>query len=321
MKISSITPNIPKYNAKNIQNKNTKQSLHQKENNKNSIYTRSFKSIYIDEYTDIGDVSVHDVPPVFYYEDALLINEIVSLFPNQDCFIGRGYENFPVLKYREKPYDIQHYTYNEDDKKYHITIDPNEPVFAEEPLILYPPDDKYKERSKSDKLNMHIGLPSSHKMNPSLFFTLYSGYELHKKLLFKRDQIFEIVGINQRVDFGGKNVLEKAHDEIDDTEMALVRYLCDFAYTSENPDISDNMIRHSDYAKRETYLNAKLQIDLKTSIGTRPKPPEKSEDKDNLLDLKDIDLCETIIRGFPEEALNQKRLDEITRVWEKESSS
>lgn len=321
MKIASISPNIPKHNIKNVHNKNIRQSSPQNNVNKNTNYKQSFKAIYIDEYTDIGDVSVHDVPPVFYYEDALLINEIVALFPNQDCFIGRGYENFPVLKFREKPYDIQYYTNDEKENKYHITIDPKDSTFGEEPLILYPQDNKYKERSKCEKLNMHIGLPSSHKMNPSLFYTLYSGYELHKKLLFKRDQILEIVGTNKSVDFGGKNVLEKAHDEIDDAEMALVRYLCDFAYVSENPEISEGMIRHSDYSKRESYLNAKLQIDLKTSIGTRPKPPSKSEDKDNLMDLKDTDLCETVIRGFPEEALNQKRLDEITRTWENESSS
>ena len=63
----------------------------------------SFGAIYVEQNIDLGRTAESRFPPKFSKRDELLLNEIAQLYPNQDCFIRRGYCNFPRLEFREKP--------------------------------------------------------------------------------------------------------------------------------------------------------------------------------------------------------------------------
>ena len=91
--ISNITNSFPK--AKNTNNQ--KQNV-------------SFGAIYVEKNVDLGRTADSRFPPKFNRRDELLLNEIAQLYPNQDCFIRRGYSNYPRLEFREKPTSLQVFT-------------------------------------------------------------------------------------------------------------------------------------------------------------------------------------------------------------------
>ena len=100
MNISSITNSIKSFPQK----LNQKQSHY---NNVNKSNAPSFKGIYVEDIVDLGDVAASNDPPTFLPKDALLLNEIASQYPNQDCFICKGYAGLPRLEYRERPPQVQ----------------------------------------------------------------------------------------------------------------------------------------------------------------------------------------------------------------------
>ena len=112
---------------------NTVRSFPKKiENNNNNV---SFKSIYIDKNTDLGRCKAGIFPARFQKKDALLLNEISQRYPNQDCFIRKGYGGRPYLEFREKPADVQVFEPTMY-KQYKVEIDPNDKENPCVPLIL-----------------------------------------------------------------------------------------------------------------------------------------------------------------------------------------
>ena len=298
MKISPIS-NTYNFYGKKLKNKKQSAPL---SNNENSSKTEkgknavSFKSIYLENIVDLGMVSQQTAAPKFLKKDALLLNEIAQDYPNQDCFIRKGYGGYPYLEYREKPVDVQLFNsaiYN----RYTTSIDPADDECPVEPLIIYP-DSRY---------NIFIGLNSFISLNPSLAYTIKAGFEVHKKLLEKKMQIMETIGRTDPVDLGDESVTKKAHKAIEDVEIAVIRYLLESAYAAVSDRASAQQIYESNYPKVQSRLDAKRKLDLVTSTAKRP---EVNLEK---LDSEKVHICELAMRNFPNVDENKARIEELTR--------
>ncbi len=256
-----------------------------------TLNNASFKGIYVDYTTDIGNAKAGVYPARFLAKDALMLNEIARKYPNQDCFICRGYGGKPRLEYRERPMDVQVFE-STSFKQYKTEVNPDDKDYPCIPLIIHPDSD----------LNFLIGVPSYISTNPSLPFTVQAGFELHKKLIEKKYQILEILGKNESVDFGGETVTEKAHKAIEDIEIALTRYLVESAYAALTDRASASQIYSSNYPKVQSRLEERRKIDLTTSVAKQPND-DNSEEKD---------ICEIVMQRYPDVEENKKRIKELT---------
>lgn len=253
----------------------------------------SFKGIFIDKLVNLGNSKDRAYPPRLLKKDALLLNVIAQQYPNQDCFIRRGYADRPRLEYREKPPEV---TFFEADfaKRYKISIDAVDKDYPCEPLIIYP----------DSPLNFIIGVPSYISTNPSLPYTVKAGYELHKKLIEKKMQIMDVIGKNDSVDFGGESVMQKAHKAIEEVEVAVTRYLVESAYAALADRASARQIYASDFPIIQDVLDNNRRLDLITSVAhqasIKPQPPEE------------MDICDFAMKYYPKTSENIDRIKEIT---------
>lgn len=248
--------------------------------------TISFKGIYVEDIVDLGDVAESSLPAKFLKKDALLLNEIAQDYPNQDCFIRKGYGGMPRLEYREKPPVVQTFS-NTVFKQYNVSIDPDDKEYPVEPLLLY----------EDSPLNRMIGLTSFISLNPSLPYTIKAGFELHKKLLEKKQQIMDVVGKTDGVDLGEETLIEKAHKAIADVEEAVTRYLLESAYVALTDRASASQIYASNYPKVQSRLDAKRTLDLTTSVAKQPEPDNTKEK---------IDICEVAMKMYPDYQENKE---------------
>lgn len=256
----------------------------------------SFKSIYIDALADVGSLKSGIYPAKFLAKDALLLNEIAQDYPNQDCFIRKGYGSRPRLEYREKPPEVQVFTPTFNDE-YKSVIDPNDKKYPCEPLLIY----------EDDPINFIIGVPSFISTNPSLQYTVKAGYELHKKLMEKKFQIMDVIGRTDTVDFGGETVTQKAHAAIKETEYSVIRFLLESAYAVLIDRASARQIYESNYPKIQTRLDAKRRLDLTTSVAEQC----KLEAESNKVDKNKTDICELAVKNYPSKSENIERINEL----------
>lgn len=276
MKISAVSNAINSFSKKYVPS------------HKNNV---AFKSIYVESSIDLGEVSADEEHTKFLPKDALLLNEISNLYPNQDCFIKRGHAGLPCLEYREKPPEIQNFSTNLFNQ-YNISMDPNDKNYPSEPLLLY----------KDDNLNRMIGMPSFISLNPSLPYTIQVGFELHKKLIEKKKQIMEIVGKTDGVALGEKTLIERAHEGIKDVEEAVKRFLLESAYLALSKRASASQIYASNYPKVQAEMDAKRTLDLTTSLAKqnelKAKIDQSVKEHDDV-DIAKIDICDYALHQYP----------------------
>lgn len=293
MKISqNFNTHFPKYNS-GVQKKSSGQ--------KDKV---SFGSIYIEDVCNPGEVAKKGLTPQLLAKDALLLNDIAKEYPNQDCFIRKGFRDYPRLEYREKPPEVQVFTSNLADK-FKVTIDPDDDKYPSEPLIIY----------ENDPLTMFIGLPSFVSLNPSLPYTVKAGYEVHKKLLEKKIKIEEAVGKNDIVDFGDEPVIKKAHKAIEDIETAVIRYLMECSYAALTDKADACQLYASNYPKVQSRLADRRIFDLTTSVKEqdRIKTEKILEDAANNKKSAKTDICETAMNNYPNLHENKARIKELSK--------
>ncbi len=255
----------------------------------------SFKSVYVEDIVDLGSVSENTTPPKFLKKDALLLNEIAQEYPNQDCFIRKGYAGLPRLEYRERPPEVQVFTETLA-KQFKTSIDPNDSEYPVEPLLLY----------ADSRLNRFIGMTSFISLNPSLPYTVKVGFELHKKLIEKKYQIMDVVGKSDNLNLGEETLIQKAHKAIEDVETAVTRYLLEASYAALTDRASASQIYASNYPKVQSRLDAKRRLDLITSIANRPELDVEAMKKNK------IDICDLAVKNYPNTEENKARIEELS---------
>ena len=171
MKISPISCYYNSYPSQKVSNKTVST---QKNNISKKNDIPSFKSIYVEDLIDLGEVSEKKGKPLFLPKDYYLLNEIANQYPYQDCFIMCGKSNYPRLEYRERPPQVQVFSRTLANE-YKVELDPYESDYPIVPLLIHDDDD----------LNRFIGMTSYISLNPSLPTTVQAGYELHKKMIEK----------------------------------------------------------------------------------------------------------------------------------------
>ena len=283
MRISSISNQISSF-----PNKISKQNHAVKNNN-----SQSFKGIYIEDIVDLGKVALQPGTSKFLPKDFLLLNEIANEYPNQDCFITKGYSGFPKLEFRERPAEVQ--TFRKTlSKDFRIELNPADKDYPVVPLLLY----------DNDNLTRYIGMTSYISLNPSLPYTVMAGYELHKKLIEKKFEILKGIGKTDEYayDVGDKTIMERAHKEIEDVEIAVTRYLLESAYAALTDRASAQQIYASNYPKVQSRLSEKRKYDLTTSIANRPKIDLEE------IKTKKMDICKIAMENYPDVNENKDRI-------------
>ncbi|MBQ8886377.1 MAG: hypothetical protein IJY61_01580 [Candidatus Gastranaerophilales bacterium] len=263
----------------------------------------SFGSIYVERNVDLGRTADSRFPPKLNRRDELLFNEIAQLYPNQDCFIRRGYSNYPRLEFREKPASLQVFTPTLADQ-YKIDIEPRDEENPCVELLL----------TKSDKIsNRIIGLQNYIAMNPSLAFTISAGFEVHKQMLDRKYTLLQLIGNGDEVDLGGKTVSEAAYEEIKPIEIAVKRYLLECAYAAIKDRASAAQIYGSNLPKVQTRLEANRKLDLTTSVADRVPVLDEELTKDR------IDICEVATVTYPNMKENEERIKKLERFMRDKS--
>ena len=263
----------------------------------------SFGSIYVERNVDLGRTADSRFPPKLNRRDELLFNEIAQLYPNQDCFIRRGYSNYPRLEFREKPASLQVCTPTLADQ-YKIDIEPRDEENPCVELLL----------TKSDKIsNRIIGLQNYIAMNPSLAFTISAGFEVHKQMLDRKYTLLQLIGNGDEVDLGGKTVSEAAYEEIKPIEIAVKRYLLECAYAAIKDRASAAQIYGSNLPKVQTRLEANRKLDLTTSVADRVPVLDEELTKDR------IDICEVATVTYPNMKENEERIKKLERFMRDKS--
>lgn len=290
MKIPAISNSLNSFPSKNTSKSNNSFSADKK--------NVSFKGIYVEDIVDLGDVAEQGFPATFLKKDALLLNEIAQEYPNQDCFIRKGFGGMPRLEYREKPPVVQNFSASVF-KQYNISIDPDDKDYPAEPLLLY----------GDSPLNRMIGMTSYISLNPSLPYTVKAGFELHKKLLEKKQQIMEVVGKTDSVDLGEETLVEKAHNAIADVEEAVKRYLLEAAYIALTDRASASQIYASNYPKVQSRLDAKRTLDLTTSVAKQPVA-------DSAAAKEKVDICEVAMKMYPDMQENKAANEKLQKYME-----
>ena len=282
MNISTVSNTVRAF-PKN--NNNAKQKA---ENNK-----VSFKGIFVDFSVDLGRNKEDSYPARFQPKDALLLNEIAQEYPNQDCFIKKGYGCKPCLEFRERPPVVQRFEETLANQ-YKINVSSSDSLYPPVPLLLHPDDDS----------NFLIGVPSSISTNPSLPTTIRAGFEVHKKMLERKYQLMDLIGRTDVVDLGGKSISQKAYESIKEIEMAVKRFLIESAYVALTDRASGRQIYETDIPKIQSRLDMKRRYDLTTSVAKQAIPQRRKEDR--------TDICELAMQQFPDYKVNEKAIKELT---------
>lgn len=277
MKISSVSNSINNFA---LQNKNNKKAQN-----------TAFKGIYVEKNVRLGNVAESKVEPKFLPKDALLLNEIASMYPNQDCFIRRDKSSFPRLEYREKPPEVTMFHENYA-KFYETNIVPDDEKYPCIPLIIYP----------DSNLNEYIGMTSSMSLNPSLPYTIKAGYEVHKKIMEKKYQIMDVIGHVDNVSLGDDSIIEKSHEAIDDVETAVTRYLLECSYTALTDKMTAKQFYSSNIPKIQARLSAKRRLDLTTPSSKLPAQIPSQDRKD---------ICEMAMEEYPNTEENKNEIEKL----------
>ncbi len=266
------------------------------QNNKKTKLSPAFSAIYIEDDVRLGNASLNPVKPKFLNKDALLLNDLASRYPNQDCFIRSDKEYLPRLEFREKPPEVSVFSESYG-KIYEQKINPKDKNYPTIPLILHP---------KSPFIDF-IGVPSSMSINPSLPYTIKAGYELHKKVMEKKYLVMDVIGNVDYVDFGEQSVDEKAHEAIDDEETSVTRYLLECAYTAfTNSKASQNFYSENS-PKVEARLKAKRRIDLTTPSSKIPVDKYVPEQED---------ICEITLAEYPNTEDNKRTMCKMLEIMD-----
>lgn len=282
MKINAISNAINSFS--------TKKSVQQKNNSKQDV---SFKGIYVEDIVNLGEVSEKTVPARFLKKDALLLNKIASAYPNQDCFIRKGYAGLPKLEYRERPPEVQTFSSGVF-KQYTVAVDSTDRDYPCVPLLL----------DGNSNINSMIGVPSYISLNPSLAYTVKAGFELHKRLVDKKYQIMEAIGKTDSVNLGEKTLVQRAHDAIKDVEEAVKRYLLESAYLALSQRASASEIYASNYPKVQSALDEERKFDLTTSLA-------KQYEFQSNVQKEDVDICEFAMKKYPNYNENVKANEQL----------
>ena len=282
MKISSNNVNQNSFPMNKIKNSNKNPKV-------------SFGAIYVEQNIDLGRTAESRFPPKFSKRDELLLNEIAQLYPNQDCFIRRGYCNFPRLEFREKPAAVQVFKPTLGDR-YRTEVNPANEEYPCVELLL----------NKDDKVaNRIIGMQNYIATNPSLAFTICAGFEVHKKFLQMKYQIMKYFGSGDEVSLGQKDINERAYLATKDTELAVKRYLMESAFAALQDRASAEQIYSSNLPKVQTRLDSNRQLDLTTSVANRVPVFDEELLKDR------IDICEVAVSMYPNADENDARIKEL----------
>ncbi len=250
----------------------------------------SFKGIYVDYDTDIGNEKEDVYPATFKNSDAVLLNEIARRYPNQDCFICKGANGKPRLEFRERANDVQVFRTNTFNQ-YMIEVNPKNKENPCVPLIIH----------ENSDINSIIGIPSRFSHNPSLTFTILLGFELNKKLIEKKYQILDVMGENESIDLGGETPTDKAYNGIKELEIAVTRYLVECAFAAINDTSSASGLSSFNLSKVQDDLIEKRKNNLMSGDAV-------VSDID-LLDGKDV--LSVIMERYPNVDENKKRIEEI----------
>ena len=304
MKISSVANLFHKSNLNTKKSNDRSFSFQVKENCSTDVFVSnskqpSFKGIFLEDMICLGRVSADKHRSKFQKKDALLLQEIASLYPNQDCFIMAGKDSLPCIAYREKPIALQKFTRNIVGQNA-ISIDPEDSEYPIIPLIIYPDEPDIDLRRKN--LSLIFGVPSYISINPSLPYTVKVGYELHKQLLEKKYQILKVVGQNEHIDLGTSSIAEKAHESIECVENAVTRYLLESAYEALTDRVTAGQLYASNYTKVQNTLQNKRDIDLTTPL---------SKQYQELKNPYEVDICEKALETYPDDEENK---DEIIKL-------
>ena len=250
-----------------------------------------FKAIYVEDNVRLGIAAQSHIKPEFLPHDELLLCDIADMYPNQDCFIRSGKSYHPRLEFREKPPKVT--VFHENYAKYYEhDIEPNNEKYPCVPLILYPDSD----------LGKFIGLTSSKSLNPSLSYTIKAGYELHKKIMEKKYQIMDVIGHVDNFSLGEKNIIEKAHETIDDYETSILRYLLECSYTALTSSAKNDNSYEATIKRMQSRLNAKRRIDLTIPTANHPNKTVSEER---------IDICKLTQEEYPNTEENKKEMKNI----------
>ena len=200
----------------------------------------------------------------------------------------------PRLEYREKPPEVAifHENYSQ---YYEYDVCPFDLEYPAVPLIIYP----------DSEFNEYIGLTSSISLNPSLPYTIKSGYELHKKVMEKKFQILDALGPVDKFDLGSDTVIEKSHESIDEPETAVTRYLLECAYAAMTDKSIAKNFYDSNSRRMQSTLSVKRRLDLVTPTSKQPgQIPSK--------DRKDI--CEIAMQEYPNTEENKAEIEKIVQT-------
>lgn len=255
----------------------------------------SFGAIFVEKGVDLGATAESRFPPIFSRRDELLLNEIAQLYPNQDCFIRKGYCNFPRLEFRERPAAVQVFKATPGEK-YRTEVNSLDEEFPSIELLLHKND---------TAANRIIGMQNYIATNPSLAFTISAGFEVHKKFVQMKYEIMKYFGSGDEVSLGQKDINERAYSAIKDTELAVKRYLLESALASLKDRASAEQIYSSNLPKVQTRLEANRMLDLTTSVANRV----PVSDSDFLKDR--IDICEVAASMYPDPKENKDRIKEL----------
>lgn len=285
MKISSVTQN-----TNNFFSGRKNKPL----NGSNALKMPAFKGIFIEDDVRIGNSALSTTEPKFTRMDALLLNDIASMYPNQDCFIRSDSSNLPRLEYREKPPEVAifHENYSQ---FYEYDVSPFDFDYPAVPLIIYP----------NSEFNEYIGLTSSTSFNPSLPYTIKAGYELHKKIMEKKFQILDALGPVDKVDLGNDTIIEKSQDSIDEAETSLTRYLLECAYTFMTNSTSSKKFYEANSRKIQSTLSVKRRLDLTTPTASQPAQIPSKDRKD---------ICELAMQEYPNTEENKAEIEKIVHT-------
>ena len=257
----------------------------------------SFGAIYVEKGVDLGETAESRIPPRFSRRDELLLNEIAQLYPNQDCYIRKGYCNFPRLEFREKPASVQVFNATLGER-YKTEVNPLDDEFPAVELLLHKDD---------TAANRIIGMQNCIATNPSLAFTISAGFEVHKKFLQMKYQIKEQFGFGDDVNLGKMDINQRALEDIKETEIAVKRYLLESALASLKDRASAEQIYSSNLPKVQTRLESNRMLDLTTSVANRL--PEVGAEF-----LQDrIDICDLALTKYPKLQENEARIKELEK--------
>ena len=264
-------------------------------NKSNKTPNVSFGAIYVEKGIDLGMTAESRFPPRFSRRDELLLNEIAQLYPNQDCFIRKGYCCFPWLEFRERPASVQVFKASPGEK-FKTEINSLDEEFPCVELLLHKDD---------EVANRIIGMQNYIATNPSLAFTISAGFEVHKKFIQMKNEITKYFGSGDEVNLGKKDINQRALDAIKDTELAVKRYLMESAFAALKDKASAEQIYASNLPKVQTRLEANRNLDLTTSVANRDRVIDEELLKDR------IDICEVALSTYPDADENKQRIKEL----------